>query len=297
MHVKVHHLLVVIHFMRKVSKECTAEGLFWRSLLQALRKPWKQLRQQSAIDVDDVEEDRADAATVAEPEMEVEHRQSEGEPEPDEEMLQDIPEYEEEVTQAMLDERRPLLLPGRAMVTDPDLMQARAAMQPIYCPEMKRGKCIDAKRPAVACMVYYMVYGQSDQEEVDQEKNPQAHVARPALQHILPSDYLNAGQTSIMDQGITQEHRERVARPSNVKGPASASSQGDNRRVTWNANTYVDKAKVTDFEDPEEAFRTRVRNNRPRSRSRTRGSMADSGLERRIQAKHCKAMPLHWLRV
>ena len=47
-----------------------------------------------------------------------------------------------------------------------------------------------------------------------------------------------------MDQGITQEHRERVARPSNVKGPASASSQGDNRRVTWNANTYVDKAKV-----------------------------------------------------
>ena len=157
MHVKVHHLLVVIHFMRKVSKECTAEGLFWRSLLQALRKPWKQLRQQSAIDVDDVEEDRADAATVAEPEMEVEHRQSEGEPEPDEEMLQDIPEYEEEVTQAMLDERRPLLLPGRAMVTDPDLMQARAAMQPIYCPEMKRGKCIDAKRPAVACMVYYMV--------------------------------------------------------------------------------------------------------------------------------------------
>ena len=41
--------------------------------------------------------------------------------------------------------------------------------------------------------------------KVDQEKNPQAHVVRPALQHIRPSDYLTAGQTSIMDQGITQE--------------------------------------------------------------------------------------------
>ena len=79
--------------------------------------------------------------------------------------------------------------------------------------------------------------------KVDKEKNPQAHVARPALQHVLPSDYLTAGQTSIMDQGITQEQRERVARPSNVKGPASSSSQGDNRRVTWNANTDVDKGK------------------------------------------------------
>ena len=35
-------------------------------------------------------------------------------------MLQDVPDYEEEVMQAMLDERRPLLLPGRAMVTDPE---------------------------------------------------------------------------------------------------------------------------------------------------------------------------------
>ena len=64
-----------------------------------------------------------------EPEMEVDDRQSEGEPEPDEEMLQDVLDYEKEVTQAMLDERRPLLLLGRTMDTDPDLTQARAAMQ------------------------------------------------------------------------------------------------------------------------------------------------------------------------
>ena len=78
---------------------------------------------------------------------------------------------------------------------------------------------------------------------MDKEKNPQAHVARPALQRILPSDYLTAGQTSIMNQGITQEQRERVAHSSNVKGQASASSQEDNRRVTWNTNTYVDTGK------------------------------------------------------
>ena len=77
--------------------------------------------------------------------MEVDDRQSEGEPEPDEEMLQDVVDYEEEVTPATLDERRPLLLPGRAVDTDPDLTQARAAMQPFYCPEMKQGKCIDTK--------------------------------------------------------------------------------------------------------------------------------------------------------
>ena len=89
--------------------------------------------------------------------MEVDDRQSEGEPEPDEEMLQDVVDYEEEVTPATLDERRPLLLPGRAVDTDPDLTQARAAMQPFYCPEMKQGKCIDAKRPAFAYMAYYFV--------------------------------------------------------------------------------------------------------------------------------------------
>ena len=93
-------------------------------------------------------------------------------------------------------------------------------------------------------------------KKVDKERNPQAHAARPALQHILPSDYLTAGQTSIMDQGITQEQRERVARPSNVKGPASSSSQGDNRRVSWDANTHVDKGKGKS-KTPEERDRFR----------------------------------------
>ena len=44
--------------------------------------------------------------------MEVDDRQSEGEPEPDEEMIQEAADYEEEVAPAMLDERRHLLRDG-----------------------------------------------------------------------------------------------------------------------------------------------------------------------------------------
>ena len=50
-----------------------------------------------------------------------------------------------------------------------------------------------------------------------------------------------AGQTSIMDASITPEQRERLGRPSNVKG--SSSGRGDTRRVSWNANTYIDKGE------------------------------------------------------
>ena len=42
-----------------------------------------------------------------------------------------------------------------------------------------------------------------------------------------------------MDASITPEQRERLGRLSNVKG--SSSGKGDSRRVSWNANTYVDK--------------------------------------------------------
>ena len=44
-----------------------------------------------------------------------------------------------------------------------------------------------------------------------------------------------------MDASITPEQRERLGRLSNVKG--SSSGKGDSRRVSWNANTYVDKGK------------------------------------------------------
>ena len=75
--------------------------------------------------------------------------------------------------------------------------------------------------------------------KIDKENNPQAHKGHRALKHLTPADYMAAGQTSFMDASITPEQRERFGRPSNVKG--SSSGKGDNRRVSWNANTYVDK--------------------------------------------------------
>ena len=110
----------------------------------------------AVLTIDVGEDDQAGTMTVAEPETEVEEQQSEGEPESDEEMLQEIPDYKEEVTQEMLEERRPLLLPGRTLVTNPDLTQARAATQPPYYPENKQGRCIDAIRTAFAYA--YMAY-------------------------------------------------------------------------------------------------------------------------------------------
>ena len=64
---------------------------------------------------------------------------------------------------------------------------------------------------------------------------------RPRTRYLTPSEYMTAGQTFIMDQSVTQEQRDRVARPSTAKG--SASGKGHNRRVSWNANTYLDKGR------------------------------------------------------
>ena len=110
------------------------------------------------IDVD--ENENADTATVAEPEMEVDAPPSEAEQEPDEEMFNEVPDLEEEENAAPDEERRPLILPIRTLITDPDLMQARSAMQPSYYryfPEKRIGRCNDAMRTAFAYMAYCLV--------------------------------------------------------------------------------------------------------------------------------------------
>eukprot|EP00439_Symbiodinium_sp_Y106_P040981 s983_g5.t1 len=100
------------------------------------------------------EDENLETMTVAEPEMEVEERQpSEGEPERDEE-LPDIIQYQEDVSVEALEERRPFLLPGRTVITDPELLIAQTPMQPPYYPDMKTGYCVDAMRPAFAYMAY-----------------------------------------------------------------------------------------------------------------------------------------------
>ena len=69
---------------------------------------------------------------------------------------------------------------------------------------------------------------------------------------------MTAGQTSIMDQSVTQEQRDRVARPTTAK--ASSSDKGDNRRVSWNANTYPDKGRgKSQAPDEREHERDRLR--------------------------------------
>ena len=102
------------------------------------------------------EDEQLETMTVAEPEMEVEEQPSEGEPEPDEE-LPDIAEYPEDVSVETLEERRPLLLPERNVITDPELLVAQTSMQPPYYPDKTTGYCADALRPAFAYMAYCLL--------------------------------------------------------------------------------------------------------------------------------------------
>ena len=102
------------------------------------------------------EDDNLQTMTVAEPEMEVDAQPSEGEPEPDEE-IPEIEEYPEDVSAETLEERRPFLLPGRTVVTDPNLLIAQTSMQPPYYPDKNAGNCVDAIRPAFACMAYCLL--------------------------------------------------------------------------------------------------------------------------------------------
>ena len=102
------------------------------------------------------EDEQLETMTVAEPEMEVEEQPSEGESEPDEEMP-DITEYPEHVSVETLEERRPLLLPERNVITDPELLVAQTSMQPPYYPDKTTGYCVDALRPAFAYMAYCLL--------------------------------------------------------------------------------------------------------------------------------------------
>ena len=88
--------------------------------------------------------------------MEVDAQPSEGEPESDEE-IPEIEEYPEDVSAETLEERRPFLLPGRTVVTDPDLLIAQTSMQPPYYPDKKAVNCVDAIRPAFAYMAYCLL--------------------------------------------------------------------------------------------------------------------------------------------
>ena len=74
--------------------------------------------------------------------------------------------------------------------------------------------------------------------KIDSETNPQVHAKRDALHLLRQSDFMAAGQTSIMDTEVTQEQRERVARPSQP----NPEREGQ-RRAVRNANSWVNKGE------------------------------------------------------
>ena len=101
------------------------------------------------------EDDRLDAMTVAEPEMEVDVQGSDPEPE----HADDIPyieEYPEEINDNSNEERQAVLLPGTTPVMDPKLQIARTAMQPVFYLDSRVGNCVDANRTAFSYAAYFV---------------------------------------------------------------------------------------------------------------------------------------------
>ena len=75
-------------------------------------------------------------------------------------------------------------------------------------------------------------------QKIDAETNPQVHAKRNALHHLTHSDFMATGQSSIMDTEVTQEERERLARP------PQSNPEGENQRRVRNANSWERKAKA-----------------------------------------------------
>ena len=73
--------------------------------------------------------------------------------------------------------------------------------------------------------------------KIDAETNPQVHAKRNALHHLTHSDFMATGQSSIMDTEVTQEERERLARP------PQSNPEGENQRRVRNANSWVNKGE------------------------------------------------------
>ena len=101
------------------------------------------------------EDDRLDAMTVAEPEMEVDVQGSDPEPENADD-LPDLDEYPEEVNDNSDDTRQAVLLSGVTLVLEPRLEIARAAMQPTVYLDTRAGNCVDANRVAFAYAAYFV---------------------------------------------------------------------------------------------------------------------------------------------
>ena len=101
------------------------------------------------------EDDRLDAMTVAEPEMEVDGQGSDPEPENADD-LPDLDEFPHEANDNSDDTRQAVLLSGVTPVLEPRLEIARAAMQPTVYLDTRAGNCVDANRVAFAHAAYFV---------------------------------------------------------------------------------------------------------------------------------------------
>ena len=101
------------------------------------------------------EDDRLDAMTVAEPEMEVDVQGSDPEPEHADD-LPDFDEFPEEVNDNSNEIRQAVLLSGVTLVLEPRLEIARAAMQPTVYLDTRAGKCVDTNRSFRLCCLLRM---------------------------------------------------------------------------------------------------------------------------------------------
>ena len=99
------------------------------------------------------EDDRLDAMTVAEPEMEVDVQGSDPEPEHADD-LPDFDEFPEEVNDNSNETRQAVLLSGVTLVLEPKLEIARAAMQPTVYLDTRAGNCVDANRTGLVHVLY-----------------------------------------------------------------------------------------------------------------------------------------------
>eukprot|EP00439_Symbiodinium_sp_Y106_P080074 s2620_g18.t2 len=151
---EMHAMLVALHLVRKVQGKRTCRS----GCTRGGSKPQHEQAMEAAAAAVPAEDDDQleETMTVAEPEGEVgEQQPSDGEPDPDEEMV-DISEPVEGAADESLEDRRPIIVPGRTDYINPDLQIAQAAMQPLYFYDRERGRCIDSSKNAFACMAYFI---------------------------------------------------------------------------------------------------------------------------------------------
>ena len=151
------YLLVAVHLAREVQETRTDKRRVTNRGSECQHYIAHSMEAAAAAipEVGPEEDDRLDAMTVAEPEMEVDVQGSDPEPEHADD-LPDFDEFPEEVNDNSNETRQAVLLSGVTLVLEPKLEIARAAMQPTVYLDTRAGNCVDANRTAFAYAAYFV---------------------------------------------------------------------------------------------------------------------------------------------